>query len=215
MPVVGRNVASRLLLSHAGNMPGCTATVSMLPETSSVIVVLANSMGLGDATGGVSELLIETILGGKPAVDYTKLASTVASVKRDFMVRVENALREKRVLDTSARPLQEYTGRYFNTIQNFHITVEIEHLETLRFAFQGLESERYLLRHYNFDVFVWNCDYDEIAKRAQYCRDSQFYVFAFEDGEGADKGQASRCIQKLRWRYDESVVGGEIFEKRG
>ena len=88
----GKDLPSHLLLSHNGCLAGCTASVSLLPETSSAVVVLANSMGLGDATGGILELLIESVLGGKPSVDYVGLAALVATVKTDTMERVEEQL---------------------------------------------------------------------------------------------------------------------------
>ena len=213
MPVVGKDLPSRLLLSHPGDIAGCTANVSLLPETSSAIIVLANSIGLGNAPGGISDMLIETVLGGAPSVDYAELASRVASVAREQMMRVESKLEEERVPGTHPRPLHEYTGKYFNAIKNFFIEVELEDDGTLRFAFQGLNWDRHVLRHYHHDVFVWNPDYDEIAIRGQYCRNHQHYIFTFEGEEKASEDQADGPIDRLRWRYDELVAEGEIFRK--
>ena len=215
MPVVGKDLPSCLLLSHGGDIGGCTASVSLLPETSSAIVVLANSLGLGNAPGGISDMLIETVLGGGPSVDYAELASRVASVARGSMMRVESRLEEDRVPGTHPRPLHEYTGRYFNAIKNFFIEVELEDDGTLRLAFQGLESDRYVLRHYHYDTFVWNPDYDEFARRGHFCRNHRHYIFTFE-GEGkVGKDQADSSIYRLRWQYGEHEAEGEVFRKVG
>ena len=49
----------------------------------------------------------------------------------------------------------------------------------LYLLFQGLESECMPLRHYHFDIFVWNLTYDESMKRARYTsRGPEYYLFA-------------------------------------
>lgn len=87
---------------------------------------------------------------------------------------------------------------------NWFIDIKVLH-GCLYLEFLGREDERYLLRHYHHDAFVWNLSYDEIVKRGQYLRTYEYYRLEFETSDGG------LDIAGLRWRHDKSVPHGEVF----
>lgn len=70
-------------------------------------------------------------------------------------------------------------GRYFNGIENWFIYILVNEEGQLCLEFLGLEDERYQLRHYHHDTFVWNLPYDEIIRRGQYIRAAEYYKIEF------------------------------------
>ena len=122
------------------------------------------------------------------------------------MKRVAEQLEKERIPGTGHRFLEEYVGIYENSIKNWVIDIGMDDAEQLFLRFQGRLDEQYALRHYQYDVFVWNLSYDELVKRAQYCRPCSFYKLYFE----ARNDQ----ITSLRWYHDPNVKEGEVFVKR-
>lgn len=48
MPVVGKGVPSRLVIYHQGSLPGALATVNLIPDSESAIIILTNSLTRND-----------------------------------------------------------------------------------------------------------------------------------------------------------------------
>ena len=209
LPIVGSH--GTLAIWHGGNMPGTTAAVCLLPEKATAIVVLQNSLGLCDAADWTCQLLVDTILAGKPLHDYVALTSESVINGGNRMNKVADRLESERILGTQHRALAAYTGRYYNALGNWFINVGICDGE-LYLEFQGREDERYTLRHYHYDIFVWNLDYDETVKRAQYCRPFDYYKIEFEPGISVDQN-TDNPMTSIRWRHDASVPQGEAFSK--
>lgn len=207
-PLLGESYPGRLALWHGGNMPGTTAAICLLPETQTAVVVLQNSLGLCDAADLILQALVDTIFTGSPQQDYVSLASACVDSSIRRMDDVEKTLREERIIGTHPRDLMSYTGGYSNVIGNWYINIGVAD-EVLYLEFLGLEDERYLLRHYHYDMFVWNLSYDDLVRRGQYIRHAYFYRLEFETGEGSD------AIVRLRWRHDPNVPEGEVFKQKG
>lgn len=207
MPLFGGKFPGKLAIWHGGNMPGTTAAVILLPETQTAVIVLQNSLGLCDAADLTAQLLVDCIFAGKPQNDYAALASEAAMNGAERMEKVAARLEEERERGTTHRPLHDYVGMYENSIQNWTIEIGIDVDCQLFLRFQKRTDEQYVLRHYHHDVFVWNLTYDEMVKRAQYCRPHAFYRIHFE---AADCGSVTR----LRWHHDPNVAEGEVFTKR-
>ncbi len=129
------------------------------------------------------------------------------------MKEVAESLEAERIPGTRHRPLASYTGLYYNAIRNWVIEIGLSGGE-LYSQFQGRADERYVLRHYHHDVFVWNLGYDDTVKRAQYCRPYAYYKMEFESHRMA-KHCAEGPIDSIRWRHDALVPQGEIFCKNG
>ncbi|KAF2117005.1 beta-lactamase/transpeptidase-like protein [Lophiotrema nucula] len=206
MPLLGLSMQGRLAVWHGGNMPGTTAAVILLPETGTAVVVLQNSLGLCDAADWIAQLLVDCIFAGKPQHDYAKLAEEAVFNGISRMIRVQQQLDHDQQHGTSCRPYEEYIGVYENSIKNWAIEIAIVTGKGLCLRFQRRAHEEYQLRHYHYDVFVWNLSYDELVKRGQYIRPYTYYKLEFENGSDSS-------IQFLRWRHDPNVPDGEIFTK--
>lgn len=58
----GPSCDARLVAFHGGGQAGYTSFLTMLPEADISIVVLTNSIGLGDPASWINELLVETLI---------------------------------------------------------------------------------------------------------------------------------------------------------
>ncbi|KAI0203659.1 beta-lactamase/transpeptidase-like protein [Astrocystis sublimbata] len=206
-PTLGQRYPGKLAIWHGGNMPGTTAAIYLLPESGTAVVVLQNSLGLCDVADWICQLIIDVIFLGEPAQDYVLLASQCVKGELGKMHVVEQRLCQEQVRGTQPRSLDIYCGRYFNSIKNWFIDIKLD-LEdkSLYLEFLGLAEEKYYLRHYHYDTFVWNLTYDELVKRGQYIRDYEYYKIEFEVNE-------TEGISSLRWKHDKSVPRGELFRK--
>lgn len=203
-PLLGQGYPGKLVIWHGGNMPGTTSAMLLIPETKSGVLVLQNSLGLCDVSDWTSQLVMDMLMLGHPSQDYVSLAAQCVDAGIQRMTKVEKKLSSKRVPGTTSRTLTAYEGRYVNGIKNWYIDIKIIHGQ-LYLEFLGREDERYLLRHYHHDMFVWNLSYNETVKRGQYIRCYEYYRFEFEVWDDEDK------FSRLRWRHDESVPQGEVF----
>ena len=187
-------------------MPGTTAAVILLPETATAIVVLQNSLGLCDAADWTAQLLVDCLFTGQPQHDYIALATEAAMNGKKRMDQVQRQLDREQQHNTTHRSLEQYIGVYEYSIKNWAIEIGVADADNLFLRFQRRLDEEYTLGHYHHDVFVWNMSYDDLVKRAQYCRPYTYYKFEFEPGSDGS-------ISFLRWRHDPNVPEGEIFEK--
>lgn len=144
-------------------MPGYTAAVCMIPETQTAVVVVRNSLGLCDVAGWTCQLLRDIIFAEKPMQDYVALTSKSVSVGMKRMEVAASELDAERIRDTTARELQAYTGKYYNSIKNWVIEILIDEDGDLCLRFQARLDEQYKLRHFHYDTFVWNLSYNEIV----------------------------------------------------
>ncbi|OAQ60378.1 beta-lactamase family protein [Pochonia chlamydosporia 170] len=205
-PLLGEGYAGKLAIWHGGNMPGTTSAILLIPETKSGVIVLQNSLGLCDVTDWTSQLVMDMLMLGHPAHDYATLAAQCVEGGIQRMIKVEEKLSSEQITGTKSRPLDAYTGRYMNCINNWYIDIK-DIQGQLYLEFLGREDERYQLRHYHHDTFVWNLSYDEIVKRGQYVRSYEYYRLEFEIWGDNDK------FSQLRWRHDKSVPQGEMFSR--
>ena len=206
MPFVGKGGPSRLVVYHQGSLPGALASVILLPETQSAIVVMTNTLALNDCADWVGQLVLETLIRVKDKNDYLELSRRSAASSLAWHSTVDAALKKNQVLGTSPRNLEAYTGTYTNAIKTMKIEVTQED-NKLYFALHGLESEMYELTHYQYDVFTWLRPRNELAGRGRFTHQgSLYYMLRFTAGYH-DK------IDKLAWAHDADVPDGEIFQK--
>jgi CubicO group peptidase (beta-lactamase class C family) len=213
MPIIGKGVPSRLVVYHGGSLQGFTSTVFTLPESETAIVTLQNSHGLCDPCDWIAQLLIDTLFGTTEPVDMARCARESALKGASLMDTMQDDLEKARTPGTKPRPLNEYTGRYQNRIQNFFIDITVGEDRELRMCFQGMESEVFRLRHYHFDEFVWNESHDETAKRGRFeSRPLNSYKIRFESKEKSDsQGKGIDC---LIWKLDDNMKTGEVFMRQ-
>ena len=112
---------------------------------------------------------------------------------------------------------RQYTGRYWNSIQNFFIDIA-EKDGKLYVSFQGRDADTFELFPYQEDSFYWKLTYDEAVKLARYPNYwKDYYILSFDSdchaaiGNSAHEGEKFTC---LRWKHDETMQGdGEVFVK--
>ena len=198
MPVVGKGACSTMVCYHQGSLPGALAAVNLVPETESAIVVLSNSLTLNDTPDWVGQLVLEELLGVPERNDYIEAAkSSVAENAKWFSTTMAELEREK-VEGPVPRDLEEYTGTYWDAIHVFKIDVFIEE-GALKWAFQGLMSEKWQLDHLNQDTFTWIRPRNELTKRGRWVDQSAaFWKAEFKAGENGR-------IDRLMWVHDIGV----------
>ena len=198
MPIVGKGAPSMLVLYHQGSLPAALACVMLLPETETVIVALTNSLALNDMPDWVAQLVLEEILEVPDRNDYVQAAAASAAETLKWYPATRAALRAAQRMGTSPRNLAEYTGTYWDDIHVFKIVVTLEN-ERLAWAFQGLDSEKFPLTHYEDDVFTWLQPRNELAKRGRWVdQGPDFWKADF-------RGGGTGSIDTLYWVHDIGV----------
>lgn len=210
MPFVGLNSPPRLILSHQGYQSGCFGAVNLLPETKSAIVVLTNTSALNDCADWIGQLILETLINVGEPQDYIEWARDSASKALVWHTLTRMELEKHRTPSTSPRDLGEYVGTYINKTDLIKLVVTLEGTNEkacLYFALQGLESEKYSLKHYHNDEFVWLQSREELARRGKATiQESSYYKIRFEASNGG-------AIDRLRWGHSPDTTGGETFHK--
>lgn len=198
MPVVGKGAPSTLVWFHQGSFPGALAAVFLLPGTESVIVVLTNSLALNDTPDWVAQLVLEELLEVPDRNDYLEAAKSSVSESAKWYPTTLKELQEGRTKDTSPQKLAAYVGTYWDKDRIFKIDVTLEG-EVLYWAFQGLNSEKFVLDHYEHDKFTWFRTRNELVKEGRWVdQGAAFWKADFKaDGNGK--------IDTLFWAHDNEV----------
>ena len=192
MPQVTEGCPSRLCLYHQGLMPGSSANVAILPDTDTIIIILANSSPLGDGIDWLSQMLMEEIFETptQHRHDYEKLAQEAAGKALDHIPSMNRHLEKNRIAGSNPSfPLEAYVGKYHNNITSFWIEI-CQVGDGLTMAFMGLEPETYELRHYHYDTFTWIMPFNEAARRGRFVHyyTADHFLIKFEGTErGIDR----------------------------
>jgi CubicO group peptidase (beta-lactamase class C family) len=206
MPIVGKGGPSRLVVYHQGSLPGALSAVNLIPKTRTAIVVLSNSLALNDCPDWVGQLVLEEILDVPNRNDYVEAAISSAAKTLEWHPRVTTELQKDQKHNTSSKDLDTYTGAYWNAIKTMKIEVTVE-ANQLYYAVQGLESEKYVLAHYEDDIFTWIRPRNELVARGRWVdQGAEFWKMKFS---GNDQG----TIDRLTWVHDLEVAEGESFFK--
>lgn len=208
MPLLTPGGDVRLLLSHGGSLAGYTTFLSLLPEINCAIVVLVNSIGLGDPAGWINQLVVETIIDSPTPNDYVALAKEAAHNHCTSFAQLSEQLEGKRGTEPCSKPLKQYIGRYRSPDQDFFIDVGFRDRDQskLQIAFQGLDSQLWSLDHYQGDTFLcFNTSFNDLARRAIFTfLDEDYFQFKFGSNEADD-------VDKLFWAHDGSLPADEQF----
>lgn len=207
MPIVGRGSPSRLCIYHQGSLPGALTAVNLFPETDSAIVVLSNALALKDCADWIGQSLVECLFDVEEKNDYLKIAQASADRSRAWYTSIKDRLDEDSKGGTEPRPLQEYVGKYYNTIRTMLIVVSIDGESVLTMSLQGLKEEEFILKFYHDDIFTWLAPRDELIRRGRFTDQRYlYYQIRFVAKDGPD-------IDGLYWAHDSSVPEGEEFLK--
>ena len=205
MLVVGKGVASRLVLYHQGSLPGALATINLLPDTESAIVILTNSLTLNDTPDWVGQLILEELLEVPHRNNYIKAAEASVAENAKWYPTTIGELHREQENGTSPRSLEDYVGTYWNELHVFKIEVTLEE-GSLYWALQGLKSEKFRLDHYEHDVLTWLQTRNELARRGRWV--DQGAPFWKVDFKVNDKGR----IKKSMWVHDIRVPAVEYIK---
>ncbi|KAJ5815935.1 hypothetical protein N7447_008168 [Penicillium robsamsonii] len=208
-PVFGAGNQSRLMIYHQGGGPGYSSFLAMFPETQSAVVVLMNTTAATDAADWIARLLIEGLFDFATPTDYMRLAEEGRIRALNRFATLHNRLTEERIQGAPPLPLKCYVGKYSNEKYRYmlEVTLTPESESDLMISFQGLDSQRYPLRHYHDHVFEWSMSFDDVKKSGRYdIADPSYYKIRFEI---YPDNRASRIIWNI---HDASVPDGLTFE---
>ncbi|KAG5746964.1 hypothetical protein H9Q70_010361 [Fusarium xylarioides] len=204
MPVIGKGVAEELIFYHQGTLPGALAVVILIPRTEGVVLVMSNSLSPTDVPDWVSQMVLEEILDVpiKDRTDFIAYAKTSIAINLGWYDRIVQGLiqRQPRIVEPH-RPLQSYIGRYVGESRVFSVVVTVKE-GVLFWAFQGLDSERYKLTHYDGDSFTWLQPRNDLSRRGRWVlgndNDPSFWKVEF----GVDEHGS---VKRVLWRHDPSL----------
>ncbi|KAI1323170.1 beta-lactamase/transpeptidase-like protein [Xylariaceae sp. FL0255] len=201
MPVVLEGGESHLCIYHQGMMSGSVSNISLIPDTETIVAVMANSSHLGDAADWISQMIIEEIFEPPIRNDYERIASEVSHKVLNHLPSVGRELEENRRQGSSPLySLDAYVGTFWNHTFNFKIDVRVKN-DHLSFTFNGTELETYDLKHYEDNTWVWWMPYDECCRRGRFVflGDANYYLMRF-DG-----------VDRLLWQDGEYGTQESIF----
>ncbi|KAF2791293.1 hypothetical protein K505DRAFT_363968 [Melanomma pulvis-pyrius CBS 109.77] len=167
MPVLCRGSKSQLAFYHGGHSTASQNWVIMLPETKSVIVVLTNTMGNGDASNWVASLILETLVDSPEKHNIVAIAETASKRATQLWVELHEKMEKGRIPDTTHKPAAQYVAKHWNHVGNWHMDIYLEQ-DSLRMAFQGDRQRSHVLTHYHHDVFTWLMTQDENMKHGRF-----------------------------------------------
>ncbi|KAF6229941.1 hypothetical protein HO133_004278 [Letharia lupina] len=207
MPTIGPATQQQqhLVLYHQGSLAGYTSALLLLPETRHAIVVLTNSIGLGDCADWISQLILETVLDNRRH-DFPTLAREAARGNIRFNEAIGKSLdHPPSTARGPPRPWRAYAGRYHNSVGNFRLDVGVKDGRALEVRFQGRNSQAWRLRHYDADTFVWFTSRDDLARRAKFTyAGEEIYRITFAGAEGGP-------ADFLSWKHDPDLEAPEVF----
>ncbi|KAI0193089.1 putative D-aminoacylase [Astrocystis sublimbata] len=207
MPVLAPGDSASLVLSHGGSLAGYTTLMPLLPEIDCSMVVLVNSIGLGDPAGWINQLLIETVLDSSSPNDYVALAKEAAINHASSFSTIMKGLQKACKTAPPPRPLRDYVGTYQDSHRNFFVDITLEEGSEmqLRISFQGRKSQSWSLKYHQDDTFLcFQTSFNDLAKRVLFTFfDEDYFRFTF-------KGEVSGRT-KLFWVHDGSLPADEQF----
>lgn len=207
MPRVGEGLPNPpLVFYQSGSLVGYQSSAILIPDTDSAIVVLSNTLANQHAADWIAQAVLEALLDVPHPTDFVALAREAAAENAMLFSFMHRVLVAKCVLGSTCRDLDAYVGIYENAVKTF--TIEISSGEAgLCLSFNGSHDE-YELKHYHYDTFSFEMDYQDFLKREmQPVTYWRYFLLEFYEGtEGT--------IGTIVWRPDRLVEKGEAFMKR-
>ncbi|KGO74321.1 Peptidase S12, Pab87-related, C-terminal [Penicillium italicum] len=208
LPIItpGTNSNTRLVTFHGGSQVGYTSFFTMLPESEISIVILTNSIGLGDPTCWIHELLIETLVESPNRTDFVQLATEAAQNAIASIPKMQDDFNQSRDPDSApSHALENFVGRYYDKAHDFVVEIRKKDTDTLQVAFQGLDSQVWDLQHYQLDTFIWLQSRDNIMKRARFpYAGKNLYTLIFLTGPDGR-------VDGLLWPHDPNLSAQEQY----
>ncbi|KAF5660924.1 hypothetical protein FDENT_13632 [Fusarium denticulatum] len=204
MPVIGKGAAEELILYHQGTLPGALAVVILIPRTETVVLVMSNSLSLTDVPDWVSQMVLEEIMDIpiEDRTDFVTYAKTSIAINLGWYARITQGLMQGQPQTINPhRPLESYIGRYVDESCVFSVVLTVKE-GVLFWVFQGLDSERFKLTHFDGDTFTWLQPRNDLSRRGRWVlgndNDPSFWKIEF----GVDENGS---VNKALWRHDPSL----------
>ena len=209
MPCIGEGLANApLVFYQSGSLVGYQSSAILIPNTNSAIVVLSNTLANQHAADWIAQGILETLLDVPQPSDLVGLAREAAAENAKLLFYVHQVLVAKRISGTTCRGLENYVGIYQNAVKTFTIEISAGYAG-LCLSFNG-SHENYELKHYNFDTFSFEMNYQDFLKKEM--RPVTYWkYFLLEFHKGAEG--AAGTIGTIVWRPDRMVEKGEAFVK--
>ena len=197
MPVVGKGSKKQKVWYHNGNLVGFFSSVHILPDTDTAIIVLVNSLAKNDCADWIGQLLLETVLDNSEKNDYLDLAKRSAAAYESMWKELETDLGSPKPMNTNHRPLNKYTGSYYNEVCNWFFKVTLIG-EQLYFSFQGLTNQTHRLKHHDADTFSWPLSEIESMRRGRWPDlDVPTYMLYFESDHAGHINSVRYSVVRL------------------
>ena len=152
------------VIAHGGSLPGYHSSIALLPELGASVVVCTNSIALGDVSGWASLAILEALIETPSPNDFVMLAGEAAGNAVQNVRKLKKQLEEAKKSDgTMHRELGEYVGHYVDEAHHGWV-IEVQKSggrKELEVLFQGLESQKWALSHYEGDTFLWLAEREE------------------------------------------------------
>nr|POE77996.1 hypothetical protein CFP56_09637 [Quercus suber] len=210
MPSVGKDIPSQLILFHQGSLPGALAIVMLLPATESAIVILTNTLALNDVPDWVGQLVLEELLNvpKNERNDYVAAARVSASENLEWYPRLSKQLSDTQQKGTLPRRLDDCIGMYWDAAHVFKIVVDADG-KSLYWAFQGLESEKFRLTHYEHDTFTWLQPRNELSRPRRWVGTDQGLLYWKIQFHMDPSGE----VVRLSWVHDTGVPAVDYWKE--
>ncbi|KAJ5609478.1 D-aminoacylase [Penicillium herquei] len=207
VPTIKSGGNTRIIIYHGGSQVGYTSFMSMLPEADLSVVVLTNSIGFGEPSGWIHELLLQTLVDSPDKTDFIKLAKEATVNYLRKIPRMLESIEQSRE-GSPSRPLKDFVGRYSNPDHDFVVVIRQGDDEALQVVFQGLESQAWDLRHHHHDTFTWLPSLNDIIKNALFPHMGQnAYTITFEVEDGTE-------VKRLLWPHEARLAPeDQYFDK--
>lgn len=209
-PTIGKGLANGPEVFYsAGSMVGYLTSVTLIPGTSSSIVVLSNTLGNQDLPDWIGLLLLEALLDVPDPIDFIPYAMEAGNSWALGFPQMKKALDEGRNLQSPMRQLATYVGRYWNKVHTWYFDIFQEGgNDTLWMAYCGDRDSKYLLTHYRDDILTFEIDYEESKRRGLWpVPSADFYLLRFQN-----PGEDGR-LQEILWKADWQEPEGEVFKR--
>ncbi|WZH45529.1 putative D-aminoacylase [Fusarium acuminatum] len=132
--------------------------------------------------------------------DFVTLAEVAVAQNLKWYTWVLDELEKDQKSGTSPKALEEYVGTYWDDLHVVKIEVILSD-KKLYWLIQGLESEKFALKHYQDDVFTWLQPRSDLSKRGRWVGSDQDAAFWKVEFKANESGQ----IDKLVWAHDGRV----------
>jgi CubicO group peptidase (beta-lactamase class C family) len=200
--IVGRESESRTLYGHAGVTNGSLATIWVLPNSRSAIVVLSNAADAGDASDTTAQILLQALYDLKPPIDL--LPALRAS--RDDRLKMHDDMIDtwKRNRDTNqyAATSIELIGTYVGLGTSvINIVKSDTSTSGLAVVFAGKEATHCQLEPYNTDALSFlPMHRHELLARGMI--DWDYWTVGIFRFVREDEAERKGFVIGLRWKWD-------------